>query len=108
MTSECERRCYAIGSNSQIVSGVISKKRDRAPVTEDSAGASGSIPHSLRVDSRWLGATIVEPDGKSGITAADGDILIGFTAASSLYILRNAEQLLAATVARDQDDAAAD
>ena len=77
-------------------------------MTEDSASTAGSVPHSLRVDSRWLGATIASPDAKKSITEADGDILIGFTAASSLYVLRNAEQLLAATVARDQDDAAAD
>ena len=80
-------RCYAIGSNSQVVSGCISKKRDRPPAAGDSASASASTrPHSLRVDSRWIGAALAETGDST-----DGDVLLGVTAAASLYVLRNTE-----------------
>ena len=103
--SDYERRCYAIGSNSQIVSGIINRKRERSSISEEASATNTNIlSHSLRVDSRWLGATLATPDRNNTITNEDGDVLIGYTAASSLYILRNAEQLLAATVSRDQDD----
>ena len=110
VASECVHRCYAIGSNSQVVSGCISKKRDRPPAAGDSGCSSSSSssssastrPHSLRVDSRWIGAALAETGDST-----DGDVLLGVTAAASLYVLRNTEQLLAATVTHDDDDAAA-
>ena len=98
--SECVHRCYAIGSNSQVVSGCISKKRERPPAA--GASSASTRPHSLRVDSRWIGAALAETGDST-----DGDVLLGVTAAASLYVLRNTEQLLAATVTQDDDDAGA-
>ena len=98
--SECVHRCYAIGSNSQVVSGCISKKRDRPPAGGDGSATSSARPHSLRVDSRWIGAALADTGDRT-----DGDVLLGVTAAASLYVLRNTEQLLAATVSQEDDDA---
>ena len=97
--STCASRCYAIGSNSQLVCGRISSKRDREPAHETS-DAGDAFHHSLRADSRWLGAALTPTS-----SGRDGDVLLGLTAAASLYVVRGAEELLLATSAREGDDA---
>ena len=98
--SACAQRCYAIGSNSQLVCGRISSKRDRAPPAQSDEDSGDATAHSLRADSRWLGMALA-PTGDD----ADGDVLLGFTAAASLCVVRNAESLLLATSTRDDTDA---